>query len=184
MSMIYNYKEIYDLDSLCWNEVQRLKSLWAPWRIEYILSEKPKECLFCRVLKEDKDEDNLLLYRGRRSFIMLNKYPYNNGHLMVVPNRHVPSIENLADDELLELNKLVQLSIKILRGAMHPHGFNIGSNIGRVAGAGIEDHFHIHIVPRWLGDTNFMPIISDTKVMVEALKETYRKLRRELKRCI
>jgi len=98
---------------------------------------------------------------------------------MVVPNRHVPSIEDLRDDELLELNKLVQLSIKILRGTMHPHGFNIGSNIGKIAGAGIEDHFHIHVVPRWMGDTNFMPIISDTKIVVEALKETYRKLRRE-----
>lgn len=160
-----------------------MKNLWAPWRIEYILSEKPSECLFCRVLREDKDKENLILYRGKRVFIIMNRFPYNNGHLMVVPNKHVPSIEYLDDDdELLELNKLVKISIEVLRKVMNPQGFNIGANIGKAAGAGIEEHFHVHIVPRWVGDTNFMPIISNTKIVVEALRETYRKLRKEFKK--
>jgi len=155
--------------------------LWAPWRIEYILSEKEEGCLFCRVISEDRDDENLILYRGEKAYIILNKYPYNNGHLMIVPYRHVPNIEDLDDDELLEICRLTTLSIKLLKHVMKPEGFNIGANIGKAAGAGIEEHFHLHIVPRWVGDTNFMPIISDTKVVVEAIKETYKKLKKGLK---
>ena len=161
-----------------------MKILWAPWRMEYILSEKPGECLFCRVLKEDRDEENLILYRGRYSYIILNRYPYNNGHLMVVSNRHISSIIDLTDEELLEISKLIQICIKVLDDTMKPNGYNIGVNIGRAAGAGIEEHFHIHIVPRWTGDTNFMPIISDTKIVVEALRDTYKKLSKKIKKYI
>jgi len=158
--------------------------LWAPWRIEYILSEKEEGCLFCRVISEDRDDENLILYRGEKAYIILNKYPYNNGHLMIVPYRHVPNIEDLDDDELLEICRLTILSIKLLKHVMKPEGFNIGANIGKAAGAGIEEHFHLHIVPRWVGDTNFMPIIGDTKVVVEAIRETYKKLKKGLKEVI
>ncbi len=158
--------------------------LWAPWRIEYILSEKEEGCLFCRVINEDRDDENLILYRGKKAYVILNKYPYNNGHLMIVPYRHVPNIEDLDDDELLEICRLTTLSIRLLKHVMKPEGFNIGANIGKAAGAGIEEHFHLHIVPRWVGDTNFMPIISDTKVVVEAIKETYKKLKKGLKEVI
>jgi len=139
--------------------------------------EKPKGCIFCEKTREKRDEENLILYRGKNAFIIMNAFPYNNGHLMVAPYRHVPTLENLENDELLEVFKLVNLSLRILREAMNPDGFNIGVNIGRVAGAGIEEHVHVHIVPRWNGDTNFMPVIANTKVISEGLSETYRNLR-------
>lgn len=157
-----------------------MKKLWAPWRMEYILSEKSDECIFCKFPKESNDKKNLILYRGQNGFIILNRFPYNNGHLMIVPYRHVPTPLDLNDDELLELMKLVNLSIKVLNKTMHPQGYNLGANIGKAAGAGIEDHYHIHIVPRWVGDTNYMPIIADTKVVIEALDITYDKLKKNL----
>ncbi len=159
-----------------------MKRIWAPWRIEYIKQPKSGECILCTIPKESerKDKDNLLLYRGKKSYILMNRYPYNNGHLMIVPYRHVKSITDLDDDEILEIHDIMKIGIEALDRAMHPHGFNIGSNIGNAAGAGIEDHFHIHIVPRWIGDTNFMPILADTKVMVEYLDETYSKIKREI----
>ncbi len=157
-----------------------MRQLWAPWRIKYILMEKPKGCIFCLKPKEERDEENLILYRGRTCFVMLNMFPYNNGHLMIAPYRHVPSIEQLTDEELLELGILAKAMLKLLRKVMNPDGFNIGFNIGRVAGAGIEDHVHMHIVPRWNGDTNFMPIICDTKVIPEGLFDTYRRLKEAL----
>jgi len=172
------------LDTLNSLEGFKVDRLWAPWRIEYILSEKEEGCLFCRVINEDRDDENLILYRGKKAYVILNKYPYNNGHLMIVPYRHVPNIEDLDDDELLEICRLTTLSIRLLKHVMKPEGFNIGANIGKAAGAGIEEHFHLHIVPRWVGDTNFMPIISDTKVVVEAIKETYKKLKKGLKEVI
>jgi len=161
-----------------------MKKLWAPWRIEYILSEKSEECIFCEYPKERRDKENLILYRGKTCFIILNKYPYNNGHLMVVPYKHVPTPLELSDEELLELSKLVNLSIKVLNFVMKPQGFNVGANIGKAAGAGIEEHYHIHVVPRWIGDTNYMPIIADTKVLVEALDKTYERLRNGLERIL
>jgi len=157
-----------------------LKRLWAPWRIEYIKKPKEKECLFCRVIRENKDRDNLVLYRGEYSFIILNKYPYNNGHLMIAPIKHTPNPITLTSEEDLEIAGLIKLSLKILNKTMRPQGFNIGANIGKAAGAGIEEHYHIHIVPRWIGDTNFMPIISDTKVIVEYLYDTYDNLKEAL----
>jgi len=157
--------------------VKNMERLWAPWRIKYIKMEKPKGCIFCEKVKEERDEENLILYRGENAFIIMNAFPYNNGHLMVAPYRHVPTLENLDDDELLEVFKLVNFSLKILRKVMKPDGFNIGVNIGRVAGAGIEEHVHVHVVPRWNGDTNFMPVIADTKVISEGLNETYKNLK-------
>ncbi len=157
-----------------------MKRLWAPWRMEYIKKPREKRCLFCRVAEEDKDRDNLVLYRSHHSYIIMNRYPYNNGHLMVVPYRHTPTPEELDVEEELDIAELVKLSLRILRKTMYPQGFNIGANIGRAAGAGIEEHYHIHIVPRWIGDTNFMPILADTKVIVESLYDTYDKLKAAL----
>ena len=124
---------------------------------------------------------NIMLCRGSKCFIIMNLFPYNPGHLMIAPYRHVPSIEDLNNDELFDLMVLTKLSLKMLRKAFNPHGFNIGVNIGNVAGAGVEEHVHVHVVPRWSGDTNFMPLLADVKVIPQALEETYRKLKNVLK---
>jgi len=156
-----------------------MKRLWAPWRMEYILDEKKhKSCLFCDVSKDKKtrDKTNLILYRGRQCFVMLNRYPYNSGHLMVVPYLHTPTFEGLSDDALFEFIKTIKKSVEILNKALSPDGFNLGLNFGKVAGAGMESHMHLHIVPRWTGDTDSMPIISEIRVMPEHLKRTYNKL--------
>lgn len=154
------------------------KILWAPWRMAYIRSAGSEgECIFCVKPREGRDEENLILYRGKLCFVMLNRYPYNNGHLMVAPYAHKASLEELTGEELTELFETVKMGIVWLKRAYDPHGFNVGINIGRVAGAGFEDHIHVHIVPRWSGDTNFMPVVSDTKVLSEALNETYRRIR-------
>ncbi len=153
-----------------------MEYLWAPWRIEYILRDKEEECIFCEKPRRNRDRDNLILYRGEHNLVMLNKYPYNPGHLMVAPYRHVAQLELLSDEELLEKMQLVRRCAEMLREEMKPDGFNIGMNLGKVGGAGIEEHLHIHIVPRWNGDTNFMPVIADTKSVPEALDDTYAKL--------
>ncbi len=155
--------------------------IWAPWRIEYIKREKEKECILCRGAREEQDRESLILLRGTSSFIIMNRYPYSNGHLMVVPYRHVSELEELSHVENLELMNLITKSVEILRADLTPDGFNIGMNIGRVAGAGIDDHLHFHVVPRWSGDTNFMPVIADVKVMPEYLDETYGKLVKRFK---
>ncbi|MFA0748025.1 HIT family protein [Fervidibacter sp.] len=153
------------------------KILWAPWRLAYVTkADEQKGCIFCEKPKEQRDRENLIVARFERCFVILNAFPYNNGHLMVVPYRHVPSLLDLTDDELAELMKVTQIAERVLREALKPHGFNIGMNLGRCAGAGIEDHLHIHIVPRWNGDTNFMPVIGETKVLPELLSQTYEKL--------
>jgi ATP adenylyltransferase len=135
-------------------------------------------CIFCKGVQQNKDRENLILYRGRSCFIILNKYPYNTGHLMIAPYRHIGELEGLSEEELNELMRLTVLSVKILKREYRPSGLNIGVNIGRAAGAGIEDHIHLHIVPRWVGDTNFMPIISQTKIMPELPHETYDRLKK------
>jgi ATP adenylyltransferase len=140
------------------------------------LEEKLKGCLFCKKLRERKNKDNLILYQGQYGFIMMNKFPYNNGHIMVVPTRHCPDLDLLKDIEFRELFYLMKVSIQVLKKSLHPHGFNIGMNIGKVGGAGVDDHVHFHIVPRWTGDTNFMPILSETKIIPEYLNKTYEKL--------
>jgi len=151
--------------------------IWAPWRIEYIQMEKSKECILCEKPRQDNDALNYILYRGSKNFIIMNSYPYNPGHLMIAPYRHVASLEGLTMEELHEHFEIVSRGAKLLRQVFNPGGFNIGINIGRVAGAGIEGHVHTHIVPRWQGDTNFMPVLSATKIIPEALAETYKKLK-------
>jgi len=150
-----------------------MHNLWAPWRINYILNEKEEGCIFCIKPKQIKDRENLILFRGKTAFIIMNKYPYNSGHLMVVPYTHKESYENLTDEELLEINKLIQVSIKVLKKKLSPHGFNLGVNLGKVSGAGIDEHIHFHIVPRWEGDTNFMPVFADCRVIPQSLTELY-----------
>ena len=144
------------------------------------MMEKPKGCILCDKPKEKEDELNYILYRGERNFVILNSFPYNPGHLMVAPYRHVASLEELNDEELWELFDIVRRSTGVLRRIFNPAGFNIGINIGRTAGAGIDRHVHTHIVPRWEGDTNFMPAISSTRVVPEALASTYEKLKGEI----
>ena len=159
-----------------------MDTLHAPWRIEYILSPKPelKEGLFTRIAQSSDDETNLVIVRDRTCFALLNKYPYNGGHLMVVPYKEVPDLNGLTDEEAADLWKLVRRCTNALTTVMKPDGFNIGINLGKVAGAGIAEHLHIHIVPRWNGDTNFMPVIANTGVVPQALVEVAAKLRAEL----
>ena len=159
-----------------------MDSLHAPWRIEYILSPKPelKEGLFARIAQSSDDEANLVVVRDRTGFALLNRYPYNGGHLMVVPYKEVPDLNGLTDEETADLWKLVRRCTNALTAVMKPDGFNVGINLGKVAGAGIAEHLHIHIVPRWTGDTNFMPVIAGTGVLPDALKEIAAKLRAEL----
>ncbi len=154
-----------------------MNRLWSPWRMEYIVSEKEDGCIFCDKIAEDNDEANYILHRAQKCYVMLNLYPYNNGHLMISPYRHVPSPEQLEEDELTEMMLMLNRSLDVLRRAMHPDGFNVGINIGKAAGAGIEHHVHLHIVPRWRADTNFMPALSQTRVIPELLDETYQKLK-------
>jgi ATP adenylyltransferase len=160
--------------------MQNDDKLWAPWRMKYIQGAATSEessCIFCDKLKLGDDQADLILWRGEFCFVMMNLYPYNNGHLMIAPYRHVGEIENLIPQEMTEGNELLKRCILALRQVMAPHGFNIGINLGRVAGAGIVDHVHQHIVPRWNGDTNFMPVIADTKVISESLAEGWRRLK-------
>jgi ATP adenylyltransferase len=159
-----------------------MDSLHAPWRIEYILSPKPelKEGLFARIAQSSDDEANLVIVRDRMCFALLNKYPYNGGHLMVVPYKEVADLNGLTGEELADLWKLVRRCINALTQLMKPDGFNIGINLGKVAGAGIVEHLHIHVVPRWNGDTNFMPVLANTTVLPQALNELAAKLRAEL----
>ena len=143
--------------------------------MHYILGEKKRGCFFCRELKEKRQKKTLILYRGQYIFVVMNKFPYNNGHLMIVPMRHLLNLEDLNGDELREFFELLKASTRVLKTVLRPHGFNIGMNIGKVGGAG-EDHVHLHIVPRWEGDTNFMPLIGETKVVPEYLGRTYQRL--------
>ena len=148
------------------------RPLWAPWRIEYIKGPKPDECIFCEGPKRRDDRTGHLLERGPRCFTMLNAYPYASGHVMVAPYRHVAGLDDLVDDELLDLMRLARRTIAGLRALMAPDGFNVGLNLGHVAGAGFADHLHLHVVPRWDGDANFMPVIGGTRVIPQALDAT------------
>ncbi len=154
-----------------------MKHLWAPWRMEYIQMEKSQGCILCEKPAQDNDAANYILYRGEKNFIIMNTYPYNPGHLMIAPYRHVANLEELTDEERHEHIDVVSRSIQVLRQAFSPAGFNLGTNIGKVAGAGIVDHVHTHVVPRWQGDVNFMPVLADTRVIPQALAETYQKLK-------
>jgi ATP adenylyltransferase len=152
------------------------RQLWAPWRLEYVAgADEEKGCVFCRAAAED-DEAGLVVRRGEHAFVLLNRYPYASGHLMVAPYRHEPEFGELSSEEALEVHRLASTGIGALADAMRPQGFNLGWNLGRIAGAGVVDHVHLHVVPRWAGDTNFMPVFGDVKVIPEALQETRRKL--------
>jgi ATP adenylyltransferase len=153
-----------------------MKQLWAPWRMEYVKSEKSDDCIFCSLPKESDDAKNYILYRGNSAFIIMNIFPYNSAHIMVSPFRHIGCMTELSTDENIELNQLTLKCIEVLRAVITPEGFNIGYNIGKAAGAGFDEHIHCHIVPRWVGDTNFMPVLGETKVHPEHLKATYAKL--------
>ncbi|MFH1943236.1 MAG: HIT domain-containing protein [bacterium] len=157
----------------------QVEILWAPWRIEYIENaEKNEGCVFCSLSSQSDDRKNLIVHRGAWGFVIMNRYPYNNGHLMVVPFQHTPEMASLSDDEKIELFDFLRVSQEVLREVMKPQGFNIGMNVGRLAGAGIVDHLHFHVVPRWGGDTNFMPIIGHTKIISEGLEQTWEKLKK------
>lgn len=154
--------------------------LWAPWRNRYIMSEKRKGCLFCQVSKLKKDSDNLIILRSKFSFSMLNLFPYNNGHTMISPYRHVKDLRNLKKDEILDLIGLLNKMEFLLEKTLRPAGFNFGINIGKIAGCGYSGHLHIHLVPRFKGDVNFMPTIANTKVISQSLKDLYKSLKRAL----
>ena len=149
------------------------RPLWAPWRIDYIRSKKNGGCFLCDLFSSDLDRDNLLLFRGTTCAVVMNRYPYASGHLMVTPMRHIAELGDLTDAEALELTQLTSKTIQILRDTLNPDGFNVGINLGTAAGAGLKDHLHQHIVPRWDGDNNFMPVLGGPRVMPEALIDTY-----------
>lgn len=152
-----------------------MQQIWAPWRMVYIGGDHDDKCIFCKILEADNDGENLVLFRDDKTFVLMNRYPYTNGHVMVVPKRHVGDVDELTDEEMLELFKNTQKMIKALR-SFNPEGFNVGINVGRIAGAGVPGHVHIHVVPRWGGDTNFMPVLGDVRVISESLEATYQKL--------
>jgi ATP adenylyltransferase len=157
-----------------------MEHLWAPWRREFVTGEKPVGCIFCRFLGETgsgDDRRNLVLGRTVHAFAILNRFPYNNGHLMVVPKRHLADFTQLTEAELLDLQRLLQTAVRLVEAVYHPEGANLGMNLGADAGAGIVGHVHWHLVPRWRGDTNFMPVVAGTKVMVEHLEQTWEALR-------
>jgi ATP adenylyltransferase len=154
-----------------------MKYITAPWREEYVRQVfKMTDCVFCRALRLENDREALILFRGEYNFLILNRYPYTPGHMMIAPYEHVDSIEKAEKKASDEMTDLLKYSLKVLRGIYHPHGFNTGMNIGHSAGAGVADHYHLHIIPRWTGDANFMPLIGDTKVVIEDIQSTYEKL--------
>ncbi len=157
-----------------------MEQLWAPWRIRYILGEKETGCIFCRKSQEAGDVKNHILIRERNCFAILNRFPYNPGHLMVAPYKHTGELDDLSEQELSELMALTRRGKQLLAKAMKPDGFNIGINLGRSAGAGMPNHVHMHIVPRWNNDSNYMPVIADTRVVPQALDELYAELKKHL----
>jgi len=154
--------------------------IWAPWRLAYVKDaskDNEEECIFCAKPAQDDDEGNLIVHRGERSFVILNLFPYTNGHLMVAPYAHLGRLQELGSETLAEMMALAQRSMDRLEQVYDPHGYNVGFNQGRVAGAGVEHHIHMHVVPRWGGDTNFMPVIADTKVMPQSIEQSYEALK-------
>ena len=154
--------------------------IWAPWRLSYVKDaskDKESECIFCAALEAGDDEANLIVQRGERCFVILNKFPYTNGHLMVAPYEHVAQLQELDEETVAEMMALAQRGMNALEASYSPHGYNVGFNQGRVAGAGVEHHIHMHVVPRWGGDTNFMPVLGDTRVMNQTLEDSYATLK-------
>ncbi|OWK45116.1 HIT family protein [Fimbriiglobus ruber] len=162
-----------------------MEQLWAPWRLAYVTQPaRPKpaddDCFICRGLAEADDRTNLIVYRGTHSCVILNRFPYNNGHLLVAPLAHKARLADLTPDELLDLQEMIRQMVAILEKRMKPEGFNVGLNLGKVAGAGLPGHLHWHVVPRWNGDTNFMPVVSDVRVIVQSLDALWELMREEL----
>ena len=153
-----------------------MENLWAPWRMEYILGKREPYCIFCPEGNGHTDEERLILHRGRRIMVMMNKFPYNNGHLLVAPWRHVAHLEELVGEEMTQIMQWLTITTQVLKKIMHPDGFNVGLNLGSAAGAGVEGHLHFHVVPRWQGDTNFLTVFADVRSIPEHLKRTYEKL--------
>ncbi|MBW1836828.1 MAG: HIT domain-containing protein [Deltaproteobacteria bacterium] len=151
-----------------------MKTVWAPWRIEYITADKEEGCIFCNALA---DQGDLTLYKGKITMVMMNKFPYINGHLLVAPKRHISFLNQLEKEEMGDLMQTIEQSVSILKKVMNPDGFNVGLNLGKVAGAGVEEHLHFHIVPRWLGDTNALTVFADVRVIPEHIKSTYSNLK-------
>ena len=156
-----------------------MNNLWAPWRTEYVSGKKDGACIFCEATKSipENHKDALVLFKGAVSTVMLNKYPYNNGHLMVSPARHVARLEEMTPEESIDMFRLLRHCCVVLTKAFNPEGFNIGMNVGKASGAGFDDHLHMHIVPRWNGDSNFMPALAEVKVIPEHIAQTYSKLK-------
>lgn len=150
-----------------------MKQIWAPWRLQYILEGNVEGCIFCTKPSENRDRENLILYRGGSVYVIMNLFPYNNGHLMIVPYQHAEDLGGLPEDVLFELMKFTRKSEAILRQVFSAQGFNIGLNLGKAAGAGIDEHLHIHVVPRWIGDSNFMPVLAETKVIPQHIWAAY-----------
>lgn len=157
-----------------------MKTLWAPWRMEFIKKahKKSRACVFCDLPKQGANQKNLILHLGQKSFVILNRYPYMNGHLMIIPHRHTAKLSNINAEEHAEMGQFLSQSVSALTKEFKAHGFNIGMNLGRAAGAGIKNHLHYHVVPRWVGDTNFMPLFAETRVVPEHLEETYQRLKK------
>ncbi|MFQ5449180.1 MAG: HIT domain-containing protein [Nitrospinaceae bacterium] len=153
-----------------------MKQIWAPWRMEYIQGDKSGECIFCTLPRAGDDEKNFILFKGPRCFIIMNIFPYNTGHVMISPYRHLSCLTLLDEEECAEMNHLTRKCVEILRTVTAPEGFNIGINLGKAGGAGFDEHIHVHIVPRWTGDTNYMPVLADTKIHPEHLRATYEKM--------
>jgi ATP adenylyltransferase len=154
-----------------------MKQIWAPWRSKFIYQRKRKGCIFCQCQEKKSHSKNFVIETSRHSFSIMNIYPYNNGHVMVVPRLHKPSLEKLSADELMDLMSMLNRTTALIKKVLKPHGMNIGINIGKISGAGYPGHVHVHIVPRWQGDTNFMPVFTDTKVISESLETLYKSLK-------
>lgn len=155
------------------------KYLYSPWRLDYIQGEKPGDCVLCRHKEDGRDEENLIVHRSEHCYVMLNRYPYNNGHIMLIPYLHLSSLNDLPPEVLEELGRLMQLCEQVLVNAYHCEGINVGINLGRAAGAGIDEHLHVHMVPRWVGDCNFMSVVGGKRVIPEAFEISYERLRSE-----
>jgi len=160
-----------------------MEKLWAPWRMAYIEVPQSPGCVFCTKTPAEDDREQLVLYRGEHCFVLMNLFPYNNGHLMIAPYRHTADLVGLTAEEQTEMMTLTRYCVRVLGEAFHPDAYNIGMNLGRVAGAGIADHLHMHVVPRWNGDTNFMPVIAETKVLPDALYGSYDKILDAIRKC-
>ncbi|GAB7141277.1 HIT domain-containing protein [Deferribacterales bacterium RsTz2092] len=162
-----------------------MENMWSPWRGIYVTSPKGDKCVFCEKARNPNDDEaNYVVHRGHVAFVVMNIYPYNNGHVMLMPYRHIPDILEFTGEEMAEMDALLRLSIQAIRSALSPEGFNIGYNIGTAAGAGIAGHIHQHIVPRWNGDTNFMPVLAEHKVISEHLDMTYKRIKDSFRRLV